>query len=271
MNFFEILLYAIIAIILLCWLLTEVSSRKLIVTTFRDGNVIVTGLRGRGKDLLFSWVINKRCIEYCSNVDYSKGNRYVPFEGKYLSLGGNTFSNFVSGLIIPYEYPLADGIDFYISDAGVYFPAQENARLNMWYPSYSLFQALSRHIGDCNFHCNVQNLNRLWDKIREQSDHYVTMVKTRWFFKCIYVMKGYVYDNYDACVKRVKPMKRRWGRLGKIEFDKFTAAYGTIKKFRITAVGKPSYDSRRFKQILKGEKRNVEAGPEEASKADKSA
>ena len=253
----------VLGLILFVLILKEISSRKLILGCFRDGNTITTGLRGRGKDLLFDWVINQRCVEYCSNVDYSKGNRYIEFNSEYLSLGGNNFMNFISGNIIPYEYPLADKIDFYISDAGVYFPSQEVSTLNKKFPSYALFQALSRHLGDCNFHCNVQNFNRLWDKIREQSDCYILMRKTRWFFGRLHVMSGYVYDNYESCVKRIKPMKRRWGRLGKIEFDKFTAAYGEIRKFKIHSLRKPTYDSRRFKAMLKGEKKNAEIGPEE--------
>lgn len=254
----------VIGLILLVLIIKEMRSRKLVLGCFRDGNVITTGLRGRGKDLLFDWVINQRCVEYCSNVDYSKGNRYVEFKGEYLSLGGNVFENFINGDIIPYEYPLPDGIDYYISDAGVYFPAQEVGKLNKKYPSYALFQALSRHLGDCNFHCNVQNLNRLWDKIREQSDCYILMRKTKWYGKRLHVMSGYVYDNLESCIKRIKPMKRRWGRLGKIEYDKFCAAYGEIRKFKIHSLRKPTYDSRRFKKILAGEdKENAEIGSQE--------
>ncbi len=260
----QTILIIALCLILFVTLIRQISSRKLVLGCFCDGNVIVTGLRGRGKDLLFDWVINMRNKEYCSNVDYTKGNSYVPFEGKYLSLGGNTFENFIEGKIIPYEYPLDDGTDYYISDASVYFPSQENNKLNRWYPSYSLFQALSRHLGDCNFHCNCQNLNRLWDKIREQSDCYILMRRSRWHLHGLYhTMSGYVYDNYESCLKRIKPMKRRWGRIGKIEFDKFQAAYGEIRKFKIISFRRPSYDSRRFKKILEGDRENAENRPEE--------
>lgn len=256
----------ILGIILLFWLLSEMKSRRMVLSSFLDGNVIVTGLRGKGKDLLFDWTINKRNKKYISNVDYTKGTCYEEFKADYLSLGGNTFENFVDGNIIPYEYPIEDGVDYYISDAGVYFPAQEFKRLTQKYPSYALFQALSRHLGDCNFHCNCQNLNRLWDKIREQSDCYILMTGTKWRFgKLVHVMTGYIYDNYDSCVKRVKPMKKRWGRLGKIEYDKFTGAYGNIRKFTIHSIRRPTYDSRRFKQILRG-KENETGGSDEESK-----
>ena len=259
------IIYIILGVILLVKVLEQASAKKLVLGCFCEGNVIVTGLRGRGKDVLFDFVINARNKSYCSNVDYSKGNSYVPFEGKYLSLGGNTFENFVENKIMPYKYPLPDGVDYYISDASVYFPSQENNKLNKWYPSYSLFQALSRHLGDCNFHCNCQNLNRLWDKIREQSDCYILMKKTKFrLFGFYHVMRGYVYDNYDSCVKRVKPMKKRWGRVGKIEFDKFQATYGEIRKFKIISFRRPTYDSRRFKKILEGEVKNEEIGSKEA-------
>jgi len=270
-------LWILFGIFALIWLLKQISSRNLILNCFRRGNVIVNGLRGMGKDVMFSWVVNKRQIEYCSNVDYSKGNRYVKFDPEYLSLGGNTFENFMDGAIIPYKYPLSDGCDFYISDAGVYFPSQEFSKLNKKYPSVALFQALSRHVGDCNFHCNVQNLNRLWDKIREQSDCYVMMKGTKFlinrkkhpklskYLNFCYTMKGYVYERYDSAVARVKPMKRRWGRLGKIEYDKFLASYGEIRKFKITAFGRPSYNDRIFKEML--EENYVEDRSEETSEA----
>ena len=43
----------VLGLILLVLLVKEMSSRKLVLGCFRDGNTITTGLRGRGKDLLF--------------------------------------------------------------------------------------------------------------------------------------------------------------------------------------------------------------------------
>lgn len=240
----------VVGLIILIIIFNRILAWNFVKRCFYEGNVVVTGLRGRGKDVLFSLVVNSSKCKYISNVDYTGDNRYVPFTVDDISVGGNTFVNFLTGKIIPYKYPHEDGIDYFISDSGVYFPSQEFSRLNKWYPSLPIFQALSRHLGDCNFHANVQNLNRLWDKIREQADSYLLCISCRVRFHKFVSMKLIYYDRYQSCVDRVKPMRRRWGRLGKIEYDKFTASYGVIKPLKIFGILRRSFDSRRFKSIL---------------------
>ena len=240
----------IIAAVLLIVVLSRILSWRFVKRCFYEGNVIVTGLRGRGKDVLFSLIINSSKGKYISNVDYTGDKRYIAFNVEDISVGGNTFVNFVSGNFKPYKYPHEDGIDYFISDAGIYFPSQEFSKLNRIYPSLPVFQALSRHLGDCNFHANVQNLNRLWDKIREQADSYLLCTRCKVRFHRFVSMTLYYYDRYQSCVDRVKPMKKRWGRVGKIEFDKFTANHGTIKKLNVWGVLRHQFDSRRFKTLL---------------------
>ena len=213
--------------------ISRLLSWRFIKRCFYEGNVIVTGLRGRGKDVLFSLVTNSSKGKYISNVDYTGDNRYIPFELMDISVGGNTFDNFLRSDLKPYKYPFDDGIDYFLSDSGIYFPSQEFSKLNKIYPSLPIFQALSRHLGDCNFHANVQNLNRLWDKIREQADSYLRCERCKVRFGRFVTLSLYYYDRYQSCVDRVLPMKKRWGRMGKIEYDKFTASYGTIKKLKI--------------------------------------
>ena len=254
MAFILIIVAVIIFIIALCRFL----DWRFVKRCFDEGNVVVVGLRGRGKDVLFSLIVNSRKSKFISNVDYTGDNRYINFNVEDISVGGNTFENFISDKIKPYTYPYEDGIDYFISDAGIYFPSQEFSRLNKLYPSVPVFQALSRHLGDCNFNVNVQNLNRLWDKIREQADIYILCLKCKVIFHRFVSLKAYVYDRYQSCVDRVKPMKKRWGRLGKLEFDKFTASYGTIKKVKIWGILRHDYDSRRFKKILENGGSNVE-------------
>lgn len=67
-----------------------------------------------------------------------------------------------------YEYPYPDGTDIYIADAGIYFPSQFCNELNRDYKYFPTFMALTRHLGEANVHFNVQNLNRVWDKIRSK-------------------------------------------------------------------------------------------------------
>ena len=243
----------IVASVFLIILLSRVLAWRFVKQCFYEGNVIVTGLRGRGKDVLFSLVVNSSKGKYISNVNYTADKRCIDFNVQDISVGGNTFVNFLSGRLKPYKYPHEDGIDYFISDAGIYFPSQEFSKLNRVYPSLPIFQALSRHLGDCNFHCNVQNLNRLWDKIREQADSYLLCTKCKVRLHKFVSLTLFYYDRYQSCVDRVKPMKKRWGRVGKIEFDKFTASYGTIKKLKVWGILRYNFDSRRFKTLLEEE------------------
>lgn len=260
-----VFIFVVVALIGLIIFLRRKLAKRFILDCFRDGNTLVCGLRGRGKDMLFNWVVNKRKRSYISNCDYGGNTDYenvteksftrIPVElQEQFSVGGNTCENFIENAVIPYDYPYPDGVDYYISDAGIYFPSHLDSYLNRRYKSVPVFQALSRQLGGCNVHCNVQNINRLWLKIREQFDCYIQCMDCRVRFGKFVRIKMFVYDKYQSCVDRVKPMKRRFGKKSKIEFEKFTGAYGTIKKvvihFRIPHI----YDDRIFKTMLKSNK-----------------
>lgn len=172
-----IILFIIIGVIALLLIINAIRKR-IFVKCFSRGNVMVSGMRGRGKDMAFCIVINAKKKNYISNVQYSNPKkRYQRFEfdTKVWELAGNEYNDLIKGTIKPYTYPYPDGIDYYISDAGIYYPAQYQGELVKRYKSAPIFQALSRHLGDCNIHCNVQKQNRLWDKMREQSDIYIVM------------------------------------------------------------------------------------------------
>ena len=46
------------------------NLKKLYKRYFKVGNVCVTGLRGRGKDMLFANVVSRSTRQYISNIDY---------------------------------------------------------------------------------------------------------------------------------------------------------------------------------------------------------
>lgn len=168
-----------------------------IIRYFKRGNVSVCGLRGRGKDMLMANVVVRRRKPYVSNVDY--GGEFIRFDPNLINLSGNTYKSFLSGNVVPYCFPYEDGTDFYISDVGVYFPSQYCSELNKQFPHIPAFMALTRHLGDCNFHYNVQNLNRCWDKIREMSDIYIMCRR------CIVILglvfqTVRIYEKYDSAV-----------------------------------------------------------------------
>lgn len=189
-----------------------------IIKLFNQGNVSVCGLRGTGKDMLFANVAVRRGLPYVSNTDY--GGQYIPFDPSVLDCR-NTYRDFINGTLSPYVYPYADGTDFYIADGGIYFPSQYQGDLCKAYGYLSTFMALSRHLGDCNVHYNVQNLNRMWDKIREQSDIYIRCCWCKVIFGIVF-QKVIIYEKYESAVNRVPPSVctslysiRTGGRLGK--------------------------------------------------------
>lgn len=230
---------------------------KKLIRYFEDGNVCVCGLRGRGKDLLMSNVAIRRNKDYISNIDY--GGKHHNFNYDNLSCGENIYSNFIENKVNYYKYPYPDGTDVYLSDAGIYFPSQYCNELNKKFPYMSVFQAISRHVGNCNFHFNSQNLNRVWDKIREQSDIYILCRK------CIYI-RGLViqfitiYDKYDSAVSRMKPLRlpmpllasSETKMLRKIQYAQFEAAHGTIENRILIYKNRSDYNTRQFAEILEG-------------------
>ena len=73
---------------------------------FRDGNCIVCGLRGSGKDLLFSNVVAYNNKPYCSNMNYCEGKKNqptcFPFEPQRISIRLNRIINKISETITTY-------------------------------------------------------------------------------------------------------------------------------------------------------------------------
>lgn len=256
----KIICFVLLGIIALIAVISLIQKRRF-VKLFDEGNVIVTGLRGRGKDLAFCIVVNARKRDYISNIQYSnpkKRYKRFPLDLKVWELAGNTYTDLVSGEVKKYVYPYPDGLDYYISDAGIYFPSQYQSELVKKYKSAPMFQALSRHLGDCNVHCNVQNLNRLWDKIREQSDIYVRMHKCKVFpFKLCHVT-SYVYENADSCANGIVPPRFGIGKIARESKFNFETAHGKIQKISFFARLPYDYDSRRFKVLLENNLKDYE-------------
>lgn len=228
-----------------------------IIKLFKYGNVCVVGMRGRGKDLLFSNVIARRKIPYVSNVEYS-GAEYIPFELEKINCGNNTYKNFLSGKIYPYTFPYKDGTDVYISDVGIYFPSQYCNELNRDYKQIPVFMALSRHLGKANVHINVQALNRAWDKLREQSDTYILCKWCKVLFGKIVIQKVIIYDKYESCLTRQPPFRvslpltanKQMKLQAQLEKERYECQHGKIKSGILLYINKSKYDNRIFKKIL---------------------
>lgn len=232
-----------------------------IIKMFKRGNVCVTGLRGTGKDILFGNVISRRKEPYISNLDY--GGNYYGLDFKKLDIGSN-YSQFIANSVYYYEFPYPLGTDVYISDVGVYFPSQYCNKLNNEYEGLVYYQALSRQVSHNNVHINVQNLNRAWDKIREQSDMYIRCIWCKVIFGIVF-QKVIIYDKYQSCLDRVgvcriQPPTIFMNKMQRLErelyIDKFENSYGKIRSKILIYKNKSNHDTYYFEKLLKEGKKN---------------
>lgn len=236
---------------------------KKILRLFNRGNVCVTGLRGTGKDILFGNVIVRRRAPYVSNINY--GSKFHQLDLLKLDVH-NKFDNFISGCVNQYQWEYPDGADIYLSDCGVYFPSQYCGQLNQRYEGIITYQALSRQLSRSNVHVNAQNLNRVWDKIREQSDIYIRCRGCIVLFG--FVFQGItIYDKYESCVQRVRPCRVRvpllnpQGRATAETYrDNFFNTHGSVKNRILIYRNRSKHDTYYFRKLLGGkpyEKTNI--------------
>lgn len=232
-----------------------------IVKLYDKNSVSTCGKKGRGKDMLTANVVARRKPKYyISNVDYKvKGKTFIEFIPAKLRTG-NDYRDFLERKTKKYIYPYPDGTDIYISDCGVYFPSQYCNELNRDYKDIPTFMALSRQLGDCYVHTNAQTLNRVWDKIREQSDIYIDCRWCKVFFGKIVVQCVRIYEKYDSAVNTVPPcpiklplMNADRRQRAMIERQNYECAHGKIKTRFLVYVNKSKYDTRLFKTILEVE------------------
>jgi hypothetical protein len=259
-----------------------------IIAMFRKRNVCVCGLRGDGKDMLMGNVIARRKEPYISQFSYTKNDKgWQEFDFDKIDCGKNGYLNFIRHKIKYYKFPYVKGSDVYISDAGVYLPSQYCNELNKHFPYLASYSALSRHLGRSNIHINVQNLNRLYDKLREQSDIYIRCrfcwipfgklilnLKEKRSWKLLdkipllVIQKITLYDKYQSALDRVEPCrisvpflaKREVKQNAQIYLDKFRNTYGSVRNHILVYWNKSTYDTHYFeKLLLQGEKQDNES------------
>lgn len=231
-----------------------------IVKLFNEHSVSVSGVKGSGKDLLMSNVVARRKKYYISNADYKcKKSPYIKLDFRKLRTG-NTYKNFLENAVKEYIYPYPDGTDIYISDCGIYFPCQYNEKLNKEYEDIITFVALSRQLGNARIHTNAQALNRVWDKLREQSDTYIVCQSAK--VVCGFVIqKIRIYERYESAEKNVPPLRVRIPPLAnatvRAQYQQiktnYEIAHGRIQSRILIYRNKSKYDTRLFKSILEGD------------------
>lgn len=226
---------------------------------FKNHSVCVCGMKGSGKDLLLGNIIARNKNKYVSNLDYTNDNRFHLLDFDALMLSHNDYNNIISGKCIPYVYPYGDNCDVYISDVGIYFPSQYCNELNRKYHSMPFFMALSRQLGNSRVHINTQNLNRCWDKIREQSDMYIICNWCRVIFGCLVIQKITIYDKYESCLNRVKPCRITKPLICSPQasatydtyLDNFFNIHGEVKSKLLVYFNKSKHDTRYFEKFFR--------------------
>ena len=245
----------IVAIVLIVTIVRHLLTKTRIKGAFENGNVIVSGRKGYGKDVLFNAVINWRKKTYHSNLNY--GGDYKPFDIKELEITPNTYNNFINGNIDKVKKDdTFEESDIYISDGGVYLPSQADYLLHKTYPSLPITYALNRHMFNNGIHVNAQRIERIWKALREQADYFVLMRKRPLKLPFFLVLFTTEYDRYESAKKELQPMKNTLlNKYSKAEKDLFTANNGFVKN-GIIIVRKRSlhYDSRAFHEIIYGYK-----------------
>lgn len=140
----------------------------------------------------------------------------------------------------------------------VFISSQYCNELNRRYPFLPTFFGIRRHVGRCNIHTNTQALNRVWDKLREQSDTYVLCRWAKVLFGKLVIQKVTLYDRQESAQNRIKPCRITVPMFstpsakmqGKIALDNFANSHGTVKNVYLVYFNKSNYDTHHFKEKL---------------------
>ncbi len=257
-----LIIITIITLVFLLWAWRLRRNKKFVADKFNDNNVIVSGRKGTGKDLLFQSVISfntrknkktKNKYKYHSNINY--GFNYNEVSIAELSLEKNNFKNLIVG-----NYHLInkrldfENTQFFISDGGIYLPSQYHYIIDKHFDTLAVFYAIIRHLYNANIHINSQRLNRIYDKLREQADHYILTKKSfrlfRWHFtKLVY------YSKYESALAEILPLQKTGliNKYNRADIAKYEAENGIVKEMWIaTAKKELHYDTRIFHKKIFG-------------------
>ena len=124
----------IVGIFVALSLIRSSMDKKFIMKAFDAGSVTVTGHKRRGKDMLFSYVVNRRKKPCLSNMKYSDQTTIVDI--KELNLGENDYKHFIDGNVQQIKKREEwEGQDYFLGDGGIYLPSQHQGDLVKTYPT----------------------------------------------------------------------------------------------------------------------------------------
>lgn len=242
-----ILIAAAVAIAIVVFNLCR--NRDFVLKEFKNASVIVAGKKGSGKDLLFQFVIKKRKKAF-ANMPY--GDNVEVRDISTLTVSPNTYERFIDGTVVKVNNAYPDGVDFFLSDGGIYLPSQYHGLLDKKFPSLPIFYALSRQLNDMRIHVNTQNFNRLWDKLREQADSYFKCLFAHVLFKRLVIQRVRFYSKYESAVNNVLPFpKHGCSEEVQAQYLTYCAQNGIIKDMYIVyLLPRKHYDTRYFQKVI---------------------
>lgn len=238
------------------------NGRDALVKCLREGNCIIFGPKGSGKDCLNNKGINARKEQCYANIPYNKEYCTIRDIRKF-SVEPNTYKNILNNDIKVIDKENKECCDMYISDGGIILPSQYSADLVKNYPSLPIYYALSRHLTNSNIHINTQYLGRVWDKLREQAEYFIRAVHTTKISIKIknkeygfLITNFIIYDNYQSALSKLNPFdnKRLFeGAEGAAARADFQAKHGNIKAYKvIQRISHVYYDSRHYHKDFYG-------------------
>lgn len=181
-------------------------------------NVIVHGGRGKGKGLIFQYLIMKE-QEVLSNMPYGDNSVIVDPKKYFGSITPNTSENFLKNEITKCDKHLEwEGKPYYVDDTALYFPNYNDPILKKLYPQISLFIPIQRHLYDSYTVINAQDINRVYKILRElQTDGYIKALSTTgkgfiWnrlpVLRKYYFVKWRYHEKLESAVNNILPFEK---------------------------------------------------------------
>lgn len=249
-----IIIFVAIAVFGLIWALRFNRGKKALIEAFENDNVIVFGLKGHGKDLIFNKTINSRNTTCYANIPYNKELCVVRSLQEF-SVSPNTSLDVLNDEITTIKKVNKENCDLYISDGGIFLPSHLSNTLVKKYPSLPIYYALNRHLTNSNIHINTQYLGRVWDKLREHAGYYIKACHTAKIFGFL-ITRFIIYNKYDSAMSQLEPYKAT-GLIKRSESraneEDFLSKHGEVKQYYIIQhKSKIYYDSRYFHKKFYG-------------------
>lgn len=241
---------------------------------FAKQNITVFGGKGKGKSSLFSTMIYlDRKNKPLSSIPFQYSEVVEPKE-YFNSISPNTYKEMIDDKItIVNKNKEWEGRTYFDDDSGIKYPSHEDKKLTDKYASMALFIPIQRHLYNSNTVLNVQDIDRVWIKIREmQVDGYIKALGINgwsWLWHQIPFIRNYVrikfryYENHNSAEQGMLPFSKLglvnegisplYLTSGAATKEVYEAQNGVIKDYAVWVLKKNiQYDTRYYHKKVFG-------------------